>query len=126
MLSNHLTSILRNCKWIIFIFFIGCASSKKSVIQERLYDHSKPLKRCYQREIKVNDRKELKGNVILDFTINKMGKVESAKIQNSYWVSGGFKRCILSVVKKIDFPKPKNAGKVKIIQPINFYPKDKK
>ena len=124
MLNNHLISSLRN--FSIILILASCASLNGGErIERQVYSNKKNFSACYKKQLKVSDRKELKGNLILDFWINKTGKVTKAKLQNSYWMEADFKKCLLSTLKSIKFDEQKK-NKLHFIQPINFYPKKKK
>ncbi len=89
------------------------------ILRRLLREHIPQFRYCYQEELGRNKR--LKGIIDLDFTINKGGKISSAKViaKNGKFSKRGT-GCIKNVLKKIPFPKPKGGGYVEVRQPLNF------
>lgn len=124
MLNNRLISIRRNYNLLLLLLFVtACATlSFEEVVQKDLEAKREDFESCYHLEVKTNNRKELKGNIILDFEITRVGIVKNAKIQNSFWMSKKFESCVLEVLANIVFTPKVNGKTTSVIHPINFYP----
>jgi hypothetical protein len=82
------------------------------------------LKQCYQSVLATHDNPELfKGTANIQFSILKSGRILNAKIESGNVKSEYLQACISNVLRKIQFPLPKNGIPVKVKQPINFYPR---
>lgn len=124
MLSNHLTSILRSCKYILVVMVLSsCASvSFEDSIKDDIEGQKEEFTACYKEEMKKNDRSELKGNIIFDFKVDRVGVVKDSKLQNSYWMSDKFKSCMLGVLNQIVFTPSVTGKTVRTVQAIKYYP----
>jgi len=56
----------------------------------------------------------------MNFTIGKTGSVSSAKVQKSSVGSQAVNSCLVSVFKRLKFPKPKGGGIVIVKYPFVF------
>jgi len=56
----------------------------------------------------------------LNFTIGRNGRVVKSKLNSRSKFSASGKNCMIRVLQKIQFPKPKGGGIVDIRQPLNF------
>ncbi|MCK5808201.1 AgmX/PglI C-terminal domain-containing protein [bacterium] len=81
--------------------------------------HSRAIKRCYEKALKANPK--LKGKIVVDWTINMKGRVEHAAIASDTIRDSGMKKCILSTVRRMRFPKPTD-GPVPLSYPFIFSP----
>lgn len=75
------------------------------------------IKRCYLDALRQNE--DLQGNMILQFTVNKKGKVIKAKaIDNE--LTPQVAKCVVKTVKKIKFPA--RVDKRTVEYPFKFFP----
>jgi TonB family protein len=100
------------------------ASAKKpkntaQIIQGNMSQRGQGLTQCYEKELKKNPK--LQGKVTVQFTIEKNGKVSKAKIANSTLKSNAVHACLVTRVKNLTFPKPKNKA-ITIAYPFVFKP----
>jgi len=75
------------------------------------------IQRCYERE--VMKKGNLSGKVTAEWTIGSNGRVRRAKIKLSTINSRKVDACVLGVIKRIKFPKPKG-GDVIVVFPFIF------
>lgn len=77
------------------------------------------FRHCYQMELqKKND--DLKGVIDLNFRIGSDGRVIQMDIKSQGSFSQEATNCMGTVLKVIEFPKPKGGGVVDVKQPLNF------
>jgi len=81
--------------------------------------HSRAIKRCYEKALKANPK--LKGKIVVDWTINMRGRVEHASVASDTIRDPGMKKCILSTIRRMRFPKPED-GPVPLSYPFIFSP----
>ncbi len=91
------------------------------LLRKILRQYLPQFRHCYQQELEYNSD-NLQGVVDLDFRINNIGKVTKTNIiaKNAKFSKRGT-ACMSSVLKIIQFPKPKGGGVVDVRQPLNFY-----
>jgi TonB family protein len=75
------------------------------------------IKYCYERELAPSPT--LSGKVVVKFTIGTSGKVTKASIASSSLGNKKVESCVVNIVKKMKFPKPKG-GKVVVSYPFIF------
>jgi outer membrane biosynthesis protein TonB len=97
-------------------------SMDPDVIRRILLDHLPQFRYCYQKELERTGA-DTSGTVKLDFTIGASGRVSQAGIDGSSALPTDVKRCVVDVLKGINFPEPMGGGTVGVKQPMNFYPK---
>ncbi len=95
-------------------------SMDPDLIRKILRDNIPQFRYCYQRELE--NRTSLKGVVNMNFVIGASGNVSRAGVSGGSMPSG-VKRCLVGVLKGIQFPRPLGGGKVEVKQPMNFYAK---
>ncbi len=97
-------------------------SMDPDVIRRILLDHLPQFRYCYQKELERTGA-DTSGTVKLDFTIGASGHVTQAGIDGSSALPTDVKKCVVQVLKGINFPEPMGGGTVGVKQPMNFYPK---
>ncbi len=97
-------------------------SMDPDVIRRILLDNLPQFRFCYQKELERTGA-DTSGTVKLDFTIGATGHVTQAGIEGASTLPTDVKKCVVSVLKGIQFPEPMGGGKVGVKQPMNFYPK---
>ncbi len=97
-------------------------SMDPDVIRRILLDHLPQFRYCYQKELERTGA-DTSGTVKLDFTIGASGHVAQAGIEGSSALPTDVKKCVVQVLKGINFPEPMGGGTVGVKQPMNFYPK---
>ena len=101
-------------------------SMDPELLRKILREYLPQFRHCYQQELQYNDDK-IKGVVDLNFQIGPDGKVvkSNIKAKDSRFSKRGIS-CMASVLKVIDFPKPKGGGVVDVKQPLNFFSEQNK
>ena len=88
-------------------------------VEAALLAHRDEFRLCYEREINAEQPK-ISGRVGTNFVIGSSGKVGQAGIESSTLGSPNVERCILSVIKRIQFPIPRGGGVVQVSYPFKF------
>ncbi len=79
------------------------------------------FKFCYERELRLN--KNLKGRVVVRFTIGASGKLQGTpSISSSTLKHGGVHRCLIKNIKRVRFTKPEG-GTCTVRWPFKFRPR---
>ena len=96
------------------------------LLRKILQEYLPQFRHCYQQELTENSE-DLKGIVDLNFRIEGDGKVSKIDIlsRDSRFSKKGT-GCMASVLRMIDFPKPKGGGLVDVRQPLNFFAEKEK
>ena len=81
--------------------------------------HRDEFRLCYEREINAEQPK-IAGSVITSFVIGSSGKVDQDGVESSTLGSPNVERCVLSVIKRIQFPIPRGGGIVQVRYPFKF------
>jgi hypothetical protein len=100
-------------------------SMDPELLRKILQEYIPQFRHCYQKEL--NEQSDsIKGIIDLNFTINGNGSITGIDIKSkrSRFSNNGID-CMASVLKVINFPKPKGGGIVDIKQPLNFYSESK-
>jgi TonB family protein len=93
-------------------------SLDKEIIRRVVRQHRREIKFCYEQELQKN--KELKGRVIVKFTISATGSVVSAVVKDSSLKSAAVERCMTGKIRRWVFPEPKGGGIVIVNYPFNL------
>lgn len=97
-------------------------SMDPDVIRRILMDHIPQFRYCYQRALDQSS-KSFDGIVPLDFIIGASGRVSKAGISSTPRnIPISVQKCVINVLKGIQFPRPLGGGVVSVKQPMNFYP----
>jgi hypothetical protein len=97
-------------------------SMDPDVIRRILMDHLPQFRHCYQSELEKTGQ-ELKGVIKLDFAIGASGHVTNAGVEASD-LPTPVRKCVVGVLRGIQFPEPMGGGTVEVKQPMNFYPRN--
>lgn len=98
-------------------------SMDPDVIRRILMDNLPKFRFCYQSELERSGDEKTQGVIKLNFVIGASGNVSQAGVDDSSQLPGNVKRCVVSVLRGIQFPQPLGGGTVEVKQPMNFYPK---
>jgi TonB family protein len=91
-------------------------------IEAMMAQHRAQIVYCYQRELKRSP--ELKGKVVVRFTVRTNGKVTGAKVVQSTLGNAKVERCILGIIRKFKFEAVgKGKGNLTYEYPFIFSPK---
>ena len=91
-----------------------------SLVADILREHLSQFQYCYQKELDRDNKAS--GKIRMVFTIGASGSVKNAAISESALPSS-VERCVVGVLRGIQFPAPMGGGIVKIRQPMHFEPK---
>ncbi len=101
-------------------------SMDPELLRKILQEYLPQFRHCYQQEL-ITSAKDIKGVIDLDFQISPDGRVSRADIKAK---DARFSRkgtdCMASVLRIIEFPKPKGGGVVDVRQPLNFFAETEK
>lgn len=96
-------------------------SMDPELLRKILREYLPQFRHCYQKELEHHSN-EISGVIDLKFRIGATGKATKVNIQTQ---NASFSRkgtgCMSSVLKLIDFPRPKGGGVVDVKQPLNFF-----
>jgi hypothetical protein len=127
-------------RFIIFSFLSSCAG--KSIVDRPSIDPSSKefrngikltviknryeIKNCYDREL--NQSPNVQGKMIVKFTIVNDGKVRvpGGKVLRSELNNSNIENCVISELKKMNFPDPGKDNLVEIVYPFLFSRSDSK
>ena len=76
---------------------------------------------CYEKEINAQSP-DLAGSVLTSFVIGPTGRVVQSGLVSSTLKNANTERCILKVIRTIQFPRPKGGGIVEVKYPFKFRP----
>lgn len=79
---------------------IKSESRNSDKVSEVINRHNSSIQYCYQRELKQNP--DLKGKLVVRFTITPEGKVGDVKVISSTLNSPSIERCVISRIKRWD------------------------
>lgn len=95
-----------------------------SAIEAALLAHRDEFRLCYEREINA-ENPNLAGRVGTSFVIGSSGRVTQAGVASTTLNHANTERCVLTVIKRIDFPVPRGGGLVQVTYPFKFTPAGK-
>lgn len=98
---------------------IVMGSIDADAIEAAIQAHRDEFRLCYEREINA-ENPSLAGRVGTSFVIGSSGKVAQAGVESSSLKNANAERCILSVIKRIQFPIPRGGGIVQVSYPFKF------
>ncbi len=96
-------------------------SIDKDAILAAILAHKDEFRLCYEREINA-ERANLQGNIVTAFTIGPSGRVNKAGVQSTTMRYAPVERCVVDVLKRIEFPAPAGGGVVSVTFPFKFRP----
>jgi outer membrane biosynthesis protein TonB/pSer/pThr/pTyr-binding forkhead associated (FHA) protein len=94
-------------------------SIDKAAIAAAIEAHKDEFRLCYEREINA-ENPNLSGTVKTSFVIGSSGRVTEAGIENSTIKNNNIERCVLTVLRRIDFPIPVGGGVVQVGYPFKY------
>ncbi|MCM2277541.1 MAG: AgmX/PglI C-terminal domain-containing protein [Oligoflexia bacterium] len=92
-----------------------------SAVEAALLAHRDEFRLCYEKEINA-ETPDLAGRVSTSFVIGSTGRVTQAGIESTTLKHANTERCVLNVIRRIDFPIPRGAGIVQVTYPFKFNP----
>ena len=90
-------------------------SLDKEIIRRVIRSRLAQVRYCYEKELVK--KPSLQGKVSTKFVISGAGKVVSATVRQSTMGSKAVEQCIVKVIKRLRFPKPKGGGIVVVNYP---------
>lgn len=101
-------------------------SMDPELLRKILQEYLPQFRHCYQQEL-ITAAKDIKGVIDLDFQISPDGRVSrtNVKAKDARFTKKGMD-CMATVLKIIEFPKPKGGGVVDVRQPLNFFAETEK
>ncbi len=88
-------------------------------VEAALLAHRDEFRLCYEKEINA-ENPDLAGRVGTSFVIGSSGRVTQAGIESTTLRNANVERCILGVIRRIDFPAPRGGGIVQVTYPFKF------
>jgi hypothetical protein len=95
-------------------------SLDKEIIRRIIRRHINEVKYCYQ--LRLNQRPGLAGRVQVQFSIGASGSVLSSVLHSSTLNDAGTESCIVSAVRRWEFPRPLGGGIVIVSYPFTLVP----
>ncbi len=89
-----------------------------SAIAAAIEAHKDAFRYCYEKEVNAGFP-NLRGSIKTTFMIGSAGRVTEAGIANSTMKNANVERCVIGVLKRIDFPVPQG-GVVQVGYPFKF------
>jgi outer membrane biosynthesis protein TonB len=90
-------------------------------IEAAMLAHKDEFRLCYEKEINA-ENPNLAGRVGTTFVIGSGGRVTEAGIESTTLKNANVERCVLAVIKRIDFPVPRGGGVVQVTYPFKYSP----
>jgi pSer/pThr/pTyr-binding forkhead associated (FHA) protein/outer membrane biosynthesis protein TonB len=90
-----------------------------AAVEAALLEHKDEFKLCYSREINAETPK-LAGRIGTSFVIGPSGRVSQAGIESTTLKNANVERCVLGIIKRIQFPIPRGGGIVQVSYPFKF------
>ncbi|MEO5970831.1 MAG: AgmX/PglI C-terminal domain-containing protein, partial [Bdellovibrionia bacterium] len=94
-------------------------SIDRDAVAAAIYAHKDEFRLCYEREINA-EHPTLAGQIGTSFVIGASGRVTQAGIESSSLKNPNAERCVITVLKRIDFPMPRGGGVVEVHFPFKF------
>ncbi|MGZ3710035.1 MAG: AgmX/PglI C-terminal domain-containing protein, partial [Bdellovibrionota bacterium] len=91
----------------------------KDAVEAAILAHKDEFRLCFEREVNAENPK-LGGTVHTSFVIGSSGRVNQAGIESTTLKNANAERCVLTVIKRIDFPLPRGGGIVQVTFPFKF------
>ena len=95
---------------------------EKLAIRDRIVDSSAPIRECYEK--RLAERPTLQGKLVARFDIGPTGKVIGASADGI--ADRELQVCVVQAVRKWEFDKPQNGGKLRVAYPFKFEPRPAK
>ena len=91
---------------------------ERRAIGDYVRDNSAEIRECYAR--RLQDRPTLQGKLVARFDIGPTGKVIGASADGI--ADRELQVCVVQAVRKWEFDKPQNGGKLRVAYPFKFEP----
>jgi TonB family protein len=92
----------------------------KEIIRRIVRRHLNEVKFCYQDAL--TKRPSLEGRLVTQFTIAPTGRVLAAVVQTSSLQNASVESCVVSAIKRWEFPAPDHGGMAMVSYPFTFSP----
>jgi len=86
----------------------------KAQIDALVQDHLNAIRECYDDALNNPEGIELKGAIVVSFTVAKTGAVRSAAVEHSEFGHPPTETCLVGVVETFELPKQKSESTVKL------------
>jgi pSer/pThr/pTyr-binding forkhead associated (FHA) protein len=96
-------------------------SIDRNALIEALNAHKDEFRYCYEKEVNA-ENPHLAGRMAVSWEIGSSGHVTQAGISSSSLNNANVERCVLTVLKRIQFPMPTGAGIVEARHTFSFHP----
>jgi TonB family protein len=93
-------------------------SLSQEIVGRYLKRYWAQFKFCYEKEL--TKEPNLYGKITVSFTIGGNGRITEAAVMQSSMNNSNVEQCILRVIRRIRFPKPKGGGEVIVTYPFMF------
>ncbi|HUU03502.1 MAG TPA: TonB family protein [Myxococcota bacterium] len=93
-------------------------SLDRGVIQRTISKNLRSIQACYEKALRSNP--SLCGKIVVSFTIGPKGTVTSARIASATIADYQMQADVLSVIRRMKFPKPTGGGSINISYPFIF------
>jgi hypothetical protein len=94
----------------------------KAVIGRVINAKRDSIRRCFTKELESSPG--LSGMMAVQFTISPLGQVEDPDLAASTIESSPVEECVIRLIAKLEFPRPKGGGVVRVKYPFSFPPVD--
>jgi TonB family protein len=94
-------------------------SLDKELIRREIKRHINEIRYCYSKELQA--KPDLRGRVVVSFTIAASGRVVSSQVQQTTLGDSEVERCITQAFFRWSFPKPPDQGMVLVSYPFVFH-----
>ena len=91
----------------------------RDAVADAIFAHKDEFRLCYEREINA-ENPHLAGQLSTSFVIGASGRVTQAGIESSSLNNANAERCVIKVLKRIEFPMPRGGGMVEVHFPFKF------
>ena len=93
-------------------------SLSREEIQRVIRRHLSQIKFCYERELQKEPN--LQGKIVASWTIGGNGLVRSAKGTQNTMGNKKVESCVVRIIKRMRFPRPRGGGQVFVTYPFVF------
>jgi len=98
---------------------MAMGSLDRGQIQKTISSNLRSIQACYEKALKSNP--SLYGKIVVSFTIGPKGTVTSARIASATIADYQMQAAVLSVIRRIKFPKPHGGGSISVSYPFVFH-----
>lgn len=96
----------------------------EDAIRRAIDEHRDQIKYCYEKEINA-ERPDLAGRIGVRWVIGASGTVTSAGISSTTLRNANTERCVVEVIKRIQFPPVRGGGVAEVTYPFVFKPSNR-